>query len=422
MGRRPVYALADCNNFYCSCERVFQPKLMDRPLIVLSNNDGCVIARSNEVKTLGIQMGQPYFKIRPQIRQHRIAVRSSNYTLYGDMSQRVLRTLETFSPEVESYSIDESFLHLTGLSVDLAEYGRLIRSTVLRHTGIPVSIGIAPTKTLAKAANKLAKRSASGVLLLADTAAQTEALRTLEVGDVWGIGPRYAKMLNQHGIVTALDLREASLDWVRKRMTVVGLRTVLELRGQPCIALEQQPPASQQIVRSRSFGQPVTLLAELEQAIAMHASRAAEKLRLQGLAANQMSVFIATNFFIPTDPQYANNSMIRLPVATSDTATLIECGLECLRRIYREGYRYKKGGVMLTDLTPINQVQGNLFVGCDTEKQARLNTTLDAINRRFGKFTLRHAAMGIQQRWAMRREHCSPSYTTRWSDVPLVRA
>lgn len=422
-----MYALADCNNFYVSCERVFQPRLADRPVLVLSNNDGCVIARSNEVKALGIAMGTPFFQLQDLIRQHRIAVRSSNYTLYGDMSQRVLRTLESLAPEVENYSIDESFLHLEGLSVPEIEYARQIRATVWQHTGIPVSIGMAPTKTLAKVANKLAKRmpECGGVWALPDLATQTEALRQLPVGDVWGIGPRYATMLVQQGITTAWDLRGADLGWVRAKMTVVGLRTVLELRGQPCIPLDQEPQVSQQIVRSRAFGSPVRTLRELEEAVAMHTSRAAEKLRAQRLAAHRLNVFIRTNPFVPTDRQYANSTTLRLPVATNDTATLLEAAMAGLQQIYRPDFRYKKCGVMLLDLEGTDQVQGHLFVAYDTLRQDRLNAVLDQINRRFGKFCLHHATMGVPHaspRWAMRRDHCSPSFTTRWSDLPRVRA
>lgn len=421
-----MYALVDCNNFYCSCERVFQPRLAKVPLIVLSNNDGCVIARSNEVKALGIEMGVPFFQLKDTIKKHRIAVRSSNYTLYGDLSYRVMRTLEQFGPEVENYSIDESFLHLDGLQVDLVEYARQIRATVLRDVGIPVSIGIAPTKTLAKVANKLAKRdpTSGGVIALPDHATQTEALRTFAVGDIWGIGHRYAKMLKKHEIHTALDLRGVSLDWIRQQMTVVGLRTVLELRGQPCIPLELEPAINKQIVRSRAFGCPVFSLEELEQAVAMHTSRAAEKLRDQHLAANLLSVFIRTNPFATPDPQYSNSLTIHLPVATDDTTTLIEAALVGLKHIYREKYRYKKCGIMLMDLIDRSQVQGHLFLDYNTSRQEQINTVMDQINHRYGKFCLHHGVMGEKgtQRWAMRRGHCSPSYTTRWSDLPIVKA
>ena len=417
-----MYALADCNNFYASCERVFQPDLRNRPVVVLSNNDGCVIARSNEVKAFGIEMGTPYFKLGELIRKHNIAVRSSNYTLYGDMSQRVHSTLEQFAPEVENYSIDEAFLDLAGMKVDLVVYARDIRATVLQHTGIPVSVGIGLTKTLAKVANKLAKKTSEGVWALLDLASQTEALARLDVGDVWGIGPSYAKMLKSHGISTAIQLRNADLKWVQQKMTVVGLRTVLELRGEVCNELELEPEASQQIVRSRSFGRAVTSLEELQESVAMHASRGAEKLRAQKLAAGVISVFIRTNPFVPNDPQYSNSTGCRLPVATADTTMLIKAALDGLGRIYCNGFRYKKSGIMFMDLCPDNQVQGNLFWQADTQKQDRLNVMMDEINHRYGKFCVRHAAMGINQKWAMRREFCSPCYTTRWEDLLVVQA
>ena len=418
-----MIALVDCNNFYCSCERVFQPELAGRPLVVLSNNDGCIVARSNEVKAMGIVMGSPLFKVRDLVRRHQIVVRSSNYSLYGDMSQRVMRTLEPLSPIVEAYSIDEAFVHLDGLKVDIMEHARLLRRTVLQHTGIPVSVGIGPTKTLAKAASKLAKSDPrhEGIFSVADPAARDVALERLAVKDIWGVGPRYARMLAREGIVTARALRDADLAWVRQKMTIGGMRTVLELRGQRCFRAEMEPPPSQQIVRSRSFGRAVESLEDLEQAVAMHASRAAEKLRGQHLAAGLASVFIATNRFKSDSPQYGNSVTVKLAIPTDATNTLIACTLRGLRRIYRPGYAYKKAGVMLMDLTSATDAPQSLFAELQSPQSSSLDPTLDAVNRRFGPNTLRYAAVGLDHPWAMRRQFCSPRYTTCWNELPAVK-
>ena len=416
-----MYALVDCNAFYCSCERVFQPRLQGRPLIVLSNNDGCVIARSSEAKAVGIDMGRPFFELADLIKAHDVQVRSSNYTLYGDMSHRVMRTLDLFSPVIEVYSIDEAFVHLTD-DDDFAAVARRIRATVIRHTGIPVSVGVAPTKTLAKAANKLAKKSpaSGGVFTLLDAPAQDAGLAALDVGDVWGVGPRYAKLLHARGCHTARDLRNTDIGWAREKMTVVGERMVRELRGQPCIPLELEPEPSQQIIRSRAFGRPATELHELEQAIAMHATRAAEKLRGQRLAVGVVQCFIQTNPFAE-GPQYSRHATIELPLATSAAAIIIQAAHEGLRGIFRSGFRYKKAGVMLIDLVPADQVQGNLFVAADPRLMG-LNDVTDRINKRYGSMTLRSAAVGFEHRWRMRRDRCSPRYTTSWDELVEVRA
>ncbi len=417
-----MIALVDCNNFYCSCERVFQPRLRNRPLVVLSNNDGCIVARSNEVKAIGIAMGTPLFKAAELIRKHRIAVRSSNYALYGDMSSRVMRTLEQLCPEVEIYSIDEAFAYLDGIPGDLAELGRNLRATVLRHTGIPVSVGIGQTKTLAKIANKLAKNdlASGGVYILQDC--RDEALSKLPVGDIWGIGSRYARMLNRSGIKTAADLRDASPEWVPSKMTVTGLRTMLELRGQRCIPPEMEPPPNKQIVRSRSFGRPVESLEQLTQAVALHASRGAEKLRQQHLAAEMVAVFITTNRF-KDEPQYDRSVCTRLAIASDATDTIIAAALTGLRHIYRRGYRFKKAGIMLMGLIPAAGRQPVLFEELQCPQSSRTDAVLDAINRRFGPNTLRHAVMGFDNSgWAMRQSRRSPHYTTRWSELPVVKA
>jgi len=420
----PVFALVDCNNFYASCERVFDPKLEEKPVVVLSNNDGIVVARSNEAKALGIGMGVPEFQLRRLIRSHNVQVYSSNYTLYGDMSQRVMDTLAQFSPDLEVYSIDEAFLSLSGFtSRNLTEYGRTIRATVKRWTGIPVSVGIAESKTLAKVAGRVAKRSpdAAGIFDLTACQDRDALLAKTAVNDVWGIGPNYARMLTQHGIQTAFDLRGADDHWIRKRMGVVGARIVQELRGVSCLALEDCPAPKQGITVSRSFGRPVTTLAEMKEAVAFYIGRAAEKLREERLAVTVLTVFLTTNTF-KDEPQYSNAVTIKLPVSTDSTSALLRYALSGMERIYRDGYRYKKAGVMLTALVPASQVQGDLFDQQDRERSGRLMRTLDRLNDHMGAGTLRYAAEGITKRWRARFERRSPAYTTNWHDLPVAKA
>ena len=419
-----LFALVDCNNFYASCERVFDPKLEEKPVVVLSNNDGIVVARSNEAKALGIGMGVPEFQIRHLIRRHDVQVFSSNYTLYGDMSQRVMDTLAQFTPDLEIYSIDEAFLSLSGFtSHNLTEYGRTIRTTVKKWTGLPVSIGIAETKTLAKVAGRVAKRSkeAAGVFDLTACQDRDGLLAETAVEDIWGIGPNYARLLTQHGIQTALDLRGVDDHWIRKRMGVVGARIVQELRGVPCLPLEECPPPKQGITVSRSFGRPITSLAEMRQAVATYTARAAEKLRGERLAVTVLTVFLMTNSF-KDEPQYSNAATIKLPVSTDSTSDLLRYALEGMGRIYKEGYRYKKAGVMLTALVPASQVQGSLFDHQDRERSSRLMRVLDRLNDRIGAGTLRYAAEGFSKHWRARFERRSPAYTTRWEDLPVAKA
>lgn len=416
-----MYALVDCNSFYVSCERVFEPALNARPVVVLSNNDGCVVARSPEAKALGIPMGVAFFKIRNLVRRRRVEVRSSNYTLYGNMSQRVMETMRQFAPDVEVYSIDEAFLDLAGLEKrNLLDYGRLIRRTVLQWTGIPVSIGIAATKTLAKAANHIAKRSAEtgGVVELFDPTGQSEALARIDVEDVWGVGQRLARMLRRHGIRTALDLRDTDEHWARRRMTVVGQRTVLELRGIPCIDLETQPPAGKTIIRSRSFGRAVVDPAEMNEAVAFFASRAAEKLRSQKLLANMLGVFITTSLFVKR--KYSNGATLSLNAPTDDTSKLIRLAVGGLDRVFREGFEYKKAGVMLSGLIPRRQHQWLLFGQAERLRSERLMAAMDAVNQDMGADVLRYAAAGLRQGWQMKQSHRSSRYTTRWDELLTV--
>ncbi|MEK6804656.1 MAG: Y-family DNA polymerase [Nitrospirota bacterium] len=420
----PIFALVDCNNFYASCERVFNPRLEGKPIVVLSNNDGCVVARSNEAKALGIAMGVPEFQIRPVLRAHQVQVFSSNYTLYGDMSQRVMETLEQFCPDLEIYSIDEAFLSLSGFtSRNFTEYGRTIRTTVKRWTGLLVSVGIAETKTLAKIANRIAKRTpgTGGVFDLLACSDRDALLGRVPVEDVWGIGRNHTKLLNQHSIMTALQLREVEDQWIRKHLGIVGLRLVMELRGVSCLDLEECPAPKQSVTCSRSFGQPISTLADMEEAVSSYASRVAEKLRRERLAATVLTVCLTTNVF-KEGPQYSNALTLKLPVATDSTAELIRAAFQGIRAIYREGYNYKKAGVILTGLVPASQTQADLFDYQDREKSKRLMSALDAVNNRWGADTLHYASSGISKTWKTQFQHRSPAYTTDWGALPIVTA
>jgi DNA polymerase V len=420
----PVFALADANNFYVSCERVFQPALEGRPVVVLSNNDGCIIARSDEAKALGFAMGDPYHLNREKLAAHNVAVFSSNYALYGDMSRRVMDTLGTFTPEIELYSIDEAFLNLAGFERrGLAEYARQIRGTVKRDTGIPVSIGIGPTKTLAKIANYLAKAQpdAGGVFDLTKVDVD-HALASIEVREVWGVGPRWAKWLEDQGITTALDLKRADPKAIRRKMTVVGERLVYELNGRPYLPLELMVPPRQGLTVSRSFGQTLTTLQPIKDALVSFVGRAGEKLRRQQLMAGQVMVFVTTNQFSTSRPFYANSATVRLPSPTDFTPDLVEAAVQLLERLYRPGFHYQKCGVMLLDLSPVTQVQADLFDSRDRARQERLVHALDTLNTDYGARTVRVGNVeGKRSAWAMRQAFRSPRYTTRWRELPVVR-
>jgi DNA polymerase V len=417
-----LFALVDCNNFYASCERVFNPALRHKPVVVLSNNDGCVIARSEEAKALGIRMGVPAFEIESLLSAHGVMVFSSNYALYGDFSSRVMATLAALVPSMEIYSIDEAFLDLTGISPEEAEaLAQRIRKTVLKHTGIPVGIGVAPTKTLAKIANHLAKKNKMPVCLLKGEEEITEVLQQTPVGEVWGIGRQYSAKLTARGIITAYDLSRAPEEWVRREMTVTGLRTRQELCGISCLALEEAVPARQAICTSRSFGKPQGEPGPLEEAIATFATMCAAKLRRGKSAATQMMVFIHTNAFRTDQPQYARNRVITLATPTNDSILLVKAAVEALRAIYRPGYLYKKAGVIVTGLVPEGEVQQDLFSSAETGKHRKLMESLDEVNRRYGRQTLQVATQGTTRKWRLRQEKLSPGYTTRWSDLMEIR-
>jgi len=420
-------ALIDCNNFYVSCERLFQPKLEGRPVVVLSNNDGCVVARSSEVKALGVKMGVPWFQLRDLASRHGIVAMSSNYALYADLSNRVMRVLSQFSPHQEIYSIDECFLDLSGMAADsLTEYGQRICATVKQWVGLPVCVGIAPTKTLAKLANLVAKKRPEygGVcdLSLFSPAAVESLFASIGVGEVWGVGPRLTTRLADLNIRTVLDLKRAHAKSIRAQCGVVLERTVVELNGISCLAIEEVVPPRKQIVCSRSFGRSVVGLDELEQAVTAYMSRAAVKLRRQQSVAGVVNVFIQTNPF-KNEQQYQRGITLPVPDASDDTRTLVRIALAGLSQIYLPGYAYKKAGVMLSEITAAATRQRTLFDDVPgRERSLALMRTLDDINRNMGSGTVRLLGEGFSPPWSMRRSTVSPQYTTRLSDVAIVQA
>ncbi len=417
-----LLGLVDANHFYVACERVFQPTLLARPVAVLSNNDGCVIARSPEIKALGVPMGAPYFEVRGLLARHRAVVCSSNYALYADMSARLMQVLELHVPAVEVYSIDEAFVHLDGIAEPLA-LAETLAATVQRWTGLPVCVGLGPTKVLAKLANRLAKRAGRpGVCCLLDTPErQQAALAETAIEDLWGIGRRWGTQLHALGLDSALALREADAALLRRRFGVVLERIVWELRGRRCLSLSDAAAPAQQIIRSRSFGEAQHSCTALAAHISQHTARAAEKLRATGQLAGALCVFIRTSPW-RDGPQYANSATRTLPAPSADTLTLLGHALRLLRGLYRPGYAYTKVGVMLLDLVEPEQISASLLPADtpDAPRRAALMQTLDAVNRRFGPGTLR-PARSLHLPGAMRRGRCSPAYTTRWDELPLVR-
>lgn len=416
-----VIGLADCSNFYASCEKLFRPDLKHVPVIVMSSNDGCVIARSKEAKALGFKMGQPFFECRELIERNGVEVFSSNFTLYGDISQRVMTILEELCPQISVYSVDEAFILATGIP-DLLGFGRHVRSTVLQWTGIEVGIGFSQTKTLAKLANHAAKQypATGGVVDLTDRQRQLRLMKLVPAGEVWGVGRKYAERLASLGIHTALDLAQANPKSIRQQFSVVLERTVAELNGEACQDLEEIATASQQIIRSRSFGTRVSELAKMRQAITEFTARAAEKLRSEGQVAKRLSVFIRTNAFNSREPQYSNLASITLATPSSDTRALVAGAMRVLEGIWKDGYRYAKGGIMLAELSPADAVQGDLFASSDKPRSAELMKVVDQINQSgVGRVFL--AGQGVHQEWDMRRQFLSPAYTTRWEDLPKVR-
>ena len=421
----PVFALVDCNNFYASCEKLFRPDLKDTPVVVLSNNDGCVVARSREAKSLGIKMGVPVFQIKAEMQRHGILAFSSNYALYADLSSRVMRTLEEMAPRVEVYSIDEAFLDLTGIesAISLVEFGQQVRERIGHWIGITVCVGIAPTKTLAKLANHAAKKypATQGVVDLTNPDRQRRLLALVPVNDVWGVGRRLSKRLNALGITTALDLANASPRAIRDQFSVVLERTVRELNGESCIELEEIPPTKKQIVCSRSFGVKVTQFELLREAVCEYATRATEKLRKEQQQAKVLTVFIRTSPFKDNEPQYSNSASGELLIPSCDTRDFIELASHLLKRIWKDGVRYAKAGVMLSDFYDPGMFQPGLFDEVSTRSNSQqLMSVLDTINQS-GAGKIFFAGQGTKKDWSMKREHLSPAYTTRWDQLPRVK-
>lgn len=418
-----MYALIDANNFYVSCERAFNRKLSDVPVLVLSNNDGCVISRSQEVKNLGIKMGEPFFKIQSILEKNNVVVFSSNYELYGDMSHRLHQILREFSPEVEVYSIDEAFIRILPLQngMNYLQYAQNIKNTISQYLSLPVGIGIGRTKTLSKIANHLAKKS-NGICVLDSEEKENTALKSTPIEGVWGIGRQYYKFLQKKFINTAWDFVQMPESWILKNMTKVGLKTLHELKGLPRIDLEEVRPKKQGIATTRSFSQKTDDFANVQEAIATHASRCSEKLRRQNSIATYLTVFIHTDPFGEHDSQYYNSKTLALPIPTNSQLEIVKFAVKALKLIFEKGFYYKKAGVIVTELMDENSVQGNLFYEFDTKQHSNLMGKLDEINKKYGKDTVKLAIMGQNKKWQLKRELLSPRYTTNWDEIIEIKA
>ena len=418
-----MFALVDCNNFYASCQRVFEPHLIGKPVVILSNNDGCVIARSNEAKVLGIPMGAPAFEYKKLFEDNNVFVYSSNYALYGDMSSRVMNILSTFSPEIEIYSIDEAFLKFQGFEMfDLDEYGVRIQRTVTKGTGIPVSIGFAPTKALAKVANKIAKKfpeRTQSVYTIDNEEKRIKALKWTKIEDVWGIGRKHAKRLKNIKITNAYQFTQLSDDWVRKEMAVVGLRLKHELQGKPTLNLEA-PKNKKMIATTRSFEKMYTKFEDISERVSTFTASCSEKLRKQESHCNMIMVFVQTNHFRKDQPQYSRNIVIKTDFPTNSTIELNHYAQIGLKQIFREGYHYKKAGVIVMGLTPNNETQLSLF-NTSNPKHQPLMSIIDKMNKSYGKNKIKFATQSIDRQWKMKQEKLSPSYTTRINDIVSIQ-
>ena len=421
---RKKIALVDCNSFYVSCERLFNPSIIKKPVIVLSSNDGCVISRSTEAKILGIKMGEPYFKVEKIVKKNDVKVFSSNYSLYGDISRRVMKTLKQFSPQIEIYSIDEAFLNLSSVKdEDLLEHGNKIRKTVLKWTGIPTSIGIATTKTLSKAANHVAKKEKSGIINLINSKQIDKLLAEIKINDVWGVGRQLTKFYIKNGISTACQLKNISNSWVKKNTNVFGSRTVMELKGVSCISLEPYQEKRKNCCVSRSFGKKVTKLEELKESITTHCLNAAEKIRADNQVAKKVTVFIRTSPFQKDKNYYAGTKDIDMPMRTNDSIALIKEVLSALKCIYKKGYRYQKTGIILSGLEDVDVYRKNLFSTISSEeKRTELMRAIDYTNTKYGRNALSIAQAGLKKGWNIKRQHSSKIDTACFELLPAVRA
>ncbi|MDP4189389.1 MAG: Y-family DNA polymerase [Bacteroidota bacterium] len=416
-----MFALVDANNFYVSCEKVFAPWLEGKPVVVLSNNDGCVISRSDEAKALGFKMGEPVFREKGLVEKSGTTLFSSNYTLYGDLSNRMMKLLGDFSPEVEVYSIDEAFLDLRGFKTSLQEYALRIKDTIRKNIGIPVGVGIGKTKTLAKIANHIAKKQ-NGIFIIDTERLRDWALRNTPVEEVWGIGRQYAKKLSSMGIRSAYDFTLLNSNWIRKNMSVVGLRTKEELLGCSCIPLEMMMPAKKNIATTRAFGKKLTDIRIISEALATHAVRCAEKLRKQKSNARFVTVFIHSDPFSANEKYIYKTYTVTLPVASNTNVDIVKAALSGLRRIYEQGILYKKTGVIITELSDESCVQENLFEEGNNPGLKKITKVADLINRRFGRDKIKLAIQGNNKEWKLRQEKLSPRYTTCWNELLKVKA
>ncbi len=412
-------ALVDCNSFYVSCERLFNPKIQKKAVVVLSNNDGCVISRSREAKDLGIKMGEPYFKVKELVKKNKVEVYSSNYALYGDISRRVMKVLKTFSPKVEIYSIDEAFIDLSFIDEKgVEDYGREIRSRVLKWTGIPTSVGIASTKTLSKVANHIAKKEKAGVIYLNTNI--DEKLKKFPIEDVWGVGKQLSKFYHKNNISNAYDLKNVSNTWVKKGTNVLGAKTAMELRGIPCIDLQIDQEKRKNCCVSRSFGRKVKDLNELEESVITHCLNAAEKIRADDQIAKTITVFIRTSPFDKNRRYYSNSKTIDLAIPTSNSIELIKNAVKALTDIYKYGYAYQKAGIILSGLKDANQNDQNLLTPLLENKSKKLMKAIDYTNTKYGRYAISIAQAGLSKGWKMRREHSSKIDTASFDSLPKI--
>jgi len=416
-------ALVDCNSFYVSCERLFNPSINKKPVVVLSSNDGCVISRSTEAKNLGIKMGEPYFKVKKIVKKNDVKVFSTNFALYGDMSRRVMKTLKQFSPQMEIYSIDEAFLDLSSIkNENLLEHGYNIRKTILKWTGIPTSIGIGTTKTLSKAANYIAKKEKSGVINFINSQKIDEFLSQIKINDVWGVGRQLTKLYIRNGINTAYDLKKINNSWVKKNTNVFGSRTAMELKGFSCVSLEPYKEKRKNCCVSRSFGEKVTKLEDLSEAITTHCLNAAEKIRFDKQTVKKITVFIRTSPFQKDNNYYANSKDIDLPIRTNDSIILIKQALGALENIYKKGYRYQKTGIILSGLKDSNIYNKNLFSKVnDDEKRIKLMQAIDHTNIKYGRNALSVAQARLKKKWNIKRQYYSKIDTACFDFLPTVK-